>query len=139
MGGLNLHTTAYFIATTVVVSQLSIIFVWYNNILQDYCKKSSIWEKVYTLVFPVIYIRFEVWRLNNVLKETEAKIKKSLKNIASDPSNQMQHTYSQYTKLVLKLNKTKEKALDAKRIHVKMLNLRLVFCNFPQSIGKAKI
>lgn len=131
---MNLHFTAYFIATTVFVTQLSIIVAWYNNILHGYCENASfpILEKFYSLLFPVIYIRFEVWRLNNVKTQLERKIKESLTKISNDPSNQM--ISSQYTKLVLKLNKMKEKALNAKRIQCKILNLRLVFGDFPQSI-----
>ena len=109
-------------------------FIWYNNILQGYCKNSSfpILETLYSLIFPSIYIRLEVWRINNVLAQLKGKIKKSLTNVANQPADQI--IASNHSKLVSKLNKMKEKVLKAKMIHLKMLNLRLVFGNFPQSV-----
>ena len=55
-----------------------------------------------------------------------------MRKITDDLSNQS--LSSQYTKLVLELNEIKEKALNAKRICYKILNYRLVFGDFPQTI-----
>ena len=125
---------AYFIGITVGVSQLSMVVIWYYDIFCRYCENSPLsnLEKIYSGIFPVIFIRWEVWRLNNAIDQLEKKTKTLFTKMATDP---LDHMISlQYAKVDLKMKKLKQKALDAERICGKMLNLRLVLCNFPQSI-----
>ena len=129
-----MHSTAYFIAATVVVSQLSMVILWYRNIIQYHNIHSSLplLEKAYSLFFPVIYTRCEIGRLNFLISQMEKKVKKLMKHVANGSANA---TISQQLKnLSLKLKSTENRRLDAKIILNKMHNLRLVLSNFPQCI-----
>ena len=126
--------TAYFFAITVGISQLSMLFLWYYDILHNYCKTSTFptLEKSFSLLFPIIFIRCEVGRLNFAITQLEKDVKKSMTKVANDPSNQS--IASKHTQLVLKLEKMKQKALSSDRIQGKMKTLMLALGNFPQSL-----
>ena len=134
IGGLNLHSTAYFIAITVVISQLSMVMIWYRNILQYHNNHNSLpfLEKSYSLLFPVIFIRCEIGRLNFLISRMDKKVKELMKHVSIDSANA---TISQkLRKLSLRLKITENRRLDAKNILTKMQNIRLVLGEFPQCI-----
>ena len=129
-----MHSTAYFIAVTVVMSQLSMVILWYRNFIQYHNIHSSLpfLEKAYSLFFPVIYTRCEIGRLNFLISQMEKKVKKLMKHVANGSANA---TISQQLKnLSLKLKSAENRRLDAKNILAKIQNLRLVLGNFPQCI-----
>ena len=129
-----MHSTAYFIAITVVISQLSMVILWYRNIIQYHNTYNSLpfLEKAYSLFFPVIYTRCEIGRLNFLISQMEKKVKKLMKRFSSDSINAS--ISQQLKKLSLKLKSTEKRRLDAKIILTKMQNIRLVLGNFPQCI-----
>ena len=129
-----MHYTAYFIGITVGISQLAMVILWYQNIIQYHNIHDSLpfLEKAYSLFFPVIYTRCEIGRLNFLISQMEKKVKKLMKRVSNDSANA---TFSrQLKKLNLKLKGTEKRRLDAKVILTKMQNLKLVFGNFPQCI-----
>ena len=129
-----MHSTAYFITVTVVVSQLSMVILWYRHIIQYHHVHNSLpfLEKAYSLFFPVIYTRCEIGRLNFLISQMEKKVKKLMKRFSSDSINAS--ISQQLKKLSLKLKSTEKRRLDAKIILTKMQNIRLVLGNFPQCI-----
>ena len=129
-----MHSTAYFITVTVVVSQLSMVILWYRNITQYHNIHNSLpfLEKAYSLFFPVIYTRCEIGRLNFLISQMEKKVKKLMKRVSNDSANAT--SSQQLKKLSLKLKSTEKRRLDAKIILTKIQNLRLVLGNFPQYI-----
>ena len=129
-----MHSTAYFIAATVVVSQVSMVILWYRNIIQYHNIHSSLplLEKVYSLFFPVIYTRCEIGRLNFLISQMEKKVKKLMEHVSNGSANAT--ISQQLKKLSLKLKSTEKRRLDAKIILNKMQNARLVLSNFPQCI-----
>ena len=129
-----MHSTAYFIAITVVISQFSMVMIWYRNILQYHNNHNSLpfLEKSYSLLFPVIYIRCEIGRLSFLISQMDKKVKKLMKHVSIDSANT---TISQkLRKLSLRLKMTENRRLDAKNILTKMQNIRLVLGDFPQCI-----
>ena len=129
-----MHSTAYFIALTVVISQLSMVILWYRNIIQYHNIHNSLpfLEKAYSLFFPVIYTRCEIGRLNFLISQLEKKVKKLMKHVSNDYANAT--ITQQLKKLILKLKRTEKRRLDAKIILNKIQNVRLVLGNFPQCI-----
>ena len=129
-----MHSTAYFIAVTVVISQLSMVIIWYRNIIQYHHIHNSLpfLEKAYSLFFPVIYTRCEIGRLNFLISQLEKKVKKLMKHVSNDYANAT--ITQQLKKLILKLKRTEKRRLDAKIILNKIQNVRLVLGNFPQCI-----
>ena len=129
-----MHSTAYFIAITVVISQLSMVILWYRHIIQYHHVHNSLpfLEQAYSLFFPVIYTRCEIGRLNFLISQMEKKVKKLMKCVSSDSINAS--ISQQLKKLSLKLKSTEKRRLDAKIILTKMQNIRLVLGNFPQCI-----
>ena len=129
-----MYSTAYFIAATVVISQLSMVILWYRNITQYHNIHNSLpfLEKAYSLFFPVIYTRCEIGRLNFLISQMEKKVKKLMKHVSNGSANAT--ISQQLKKLSLKLKSTENRRLDAKIILNKMHNLRLVLGNFPQCI-----
>ena len=129
-----MHSTAYFIAATVVMSQLSMVILWYRNIIQYHNIHNSLpfLEKAYSLFFPVIYTRCEIGRLNFLISQLEKKVKKLMKHVSNDYANAT--ITQQLKKLILKLKRTEKRRLDAKIILNKIQNVRLVLGNFPQCI-----
>ena len=111
-----MHSTAYFIAATVVISQLSMVILWYRNIIQYHNTYNSLpfLEKAYSLFFPVIYTRCEIGRLNFLISQMEKKVKKLMKRFSSDSINAS--ISQQLKKLSLKLKSTEKRRLDAKII-----------------------
>ena len=129
-----MHSTAYFIAITVVISQFSMVMIWYRNILQYHNNHNSLpfLEKLYSLLFPVIYIRCEIGRLSFLISQMDKKVKKLMKHVSIDSANT---TISQkLRKLSLRLKMTENRQLDAKNVLTKMQNIRLVLGDFPQCI-----
>ena len=104
-----MHSTAYFITVTVVVSQLSMVILWYRNITQYHNIHNSLpfLEKAYSLFFPVIYTRCEIGRLNFCISQMEKKVKKLMKRFSSDSINAS--ISQQLKKLSLKLKGTEKK------------------------------
>ena len=129
-----MYSTAYFIAATVVISQLSMVILWYRNITQYHNIHNSLpfLEKAYSLFFPVIYTRCEIGRLNFLISQLEKKVLKLMKHVSNDYANAT--ITQQLKKLILKLKSTEKRRLDAKIILNKMQNARLVLSNFPQCI-----
>ena len=129
-----MYSTAYFIAATVVISQLSMVILWYRNITQYHNIHNSLpfLEKAYSLFFPVIYTRCEIGRLNFLISQLEKKVLKLMKHVSNDYANAT--ITQQLKKLILKLKSTEKRRLDAKIILNKMQNARLVLGNFPQCI-----
>ena len=129
-----MHSTAYFIAVTVVISQFSMVILWYRNIIQYHNIHNSLpfLEKAYSLFFPVIYTRCEIGRLNFLISQLEKKVKKLMKHVSNDYANAT--ITQQLKKLILKLKRTEKRRLDAKIILNKIQNVRLVLGNFPQCI-----
>jgi hypothetical protein len=129
-----LHSTAYFIAVTVVISQLSMVILWYRNIIQYHNNHNALplLEKAYSLLFPVIYTRCEIGRLNFLISRMEKRVKQLMKPVSNDSTNAP--ISQQLKNLNLKLKSTEKRRLDAKVILTKMQNLRLVLGNFPQCI-----
>ena len=126
-----MHTTAYFIAVTVVISQLAMVVLWYRNIIKYHNIHNSLplLEKIYSLFFPVIYIRCEIGRLNFLIAQMEKKIKKMTKNVSNASANA-----TKLKTLSLELKTTENRRLDAKVILTKIQTVRLVLGNFPQCI-----
>ena len=129
-----MHSTAYFIAVTVVISQLSMVILWYHNIIHYHNIHNSLpfFEKAYSLFFPVIYTRCEIGRLNFLISQLEKKVKKLMTRVSNDSTNV--RISQNLKKLNLKLKSTKKRQLHAKTILTKMQNLRLALGNFPQCI-----
>ena len=110
------------------------VILWYRNMIQYHNIHNTLplLEKGYSLLFPVIYTRCEIGRLNFLISQMENKVKKLMKRITIDSANaSISH---QLKKLSLKLKSTENRRLDAKIILTKMQNLRLVLGNFPQCI-----
>ena len=76
-----------------VLSQLSVLVIWYYHILQDYCLKSSVADKVYSFFFTSIFVRCEIGRLNYDILLADKKCQKSLKQIGktNDSKHMIEH------------------------------------------------
>ena len=73
-----------------VLSQLSVLVIWYYHILLDYCQKSSLADKIYSFFFTSIFVRCEIGRLEYAIVLTDKKCQKSLKRIGkTNDSNRM--------------------------------------------------
>ena len=110
------------------------VILWYRNMIQYHNIHNTLplLEKAYSLLFPVIYTRCEIGRLNFLISQMENKVKKLMKHVSIDSANaSISH---QLKKLSLKLKSTENRRLDAKIILTKMQNFRLVLGNFPQCI-----
>ena len=110
------------------------VILWYRNMIQYHNIHNTLplLEKAYSLLFPVIYTRCEIGRLNFLISQMEKKVKELMNHVSIDSANaSISH---QLKKLSLKLKSTENRRLDAKIILTKMQNLRLVLGNFPQCI-----
>ena len=93
---------------SVCLSQMTILIVWYRHIY-DYCKKSTLplLGKIYSLCFPLIFIRSEVGRLEYAHSQQEKKIKETLVKMQN---SQLDPTLEQkFKSLTVKLKTTKNR------------------------------
>ena len=92
--------------------------------------------RIFSLFFPVLYIRCEIGRLAHTIQRLEKKINQLLKKIENNSS---QVNFTQHRLASLELKEVKQKSLDAERILGKMKNCRLGLSNYPQCIVNAAL